>query len=268
MRRSMRVMLGFVLGTIGVIGAVVGPPRARAGAATNGRNGSPPARSSRALAPRGAAYPSTSGQGAHSPADAETVVAPADACDPVHDAGQALIEPRVRHLVADQLGVGVEELTPEVSLTDDLAADSLDLAELVVVVESEFGIAVSQRRIDGVRTYRDLVDTVFACLDEREPRRARLVPPALPARSRVVSAAWEGERSLERVEELTPYALQLIEDDATRARHGAHLDLTLPASVVADDVAAVEQTLAPLGRRGIEVRVVRDASWTAPTRES
>src|SRR5262249_55033385 len=107
MRRSMRVMLGFVLGTVGVIGTAVGSPRARAGAATTGRNGSPPARSSRALAPRGAAYPSTSGQGAHSPADAETVAARADACDPVRDAGQVAVEPRVRRLVADQLGVGV-----------------------------------------------------------------------------------------------------------------------------------------------------------------
>ena len=33
------------------------------------------------------------------------------------------VETRVRHLVAETLGVGVEELTPEVSLTDDLAAD-------------------------------------------------------------------------------------------------------------------------------------------------
>ena len=42
------------------------------------------------------------------------------------------VEPRVRRVVAEQLGVNVEELTPEVSLTDDLAADSLDLLELTL----------------------------------------------------------------------------------------------------------------------------------------
>jgi len=37
------------------------------------------------------------------------------------------VEPRLRRVVADNLGVALEDLTPEVSLTDDLAADSLDL---------------------------------------------------------------------------------------------------------------------------------------------
>ena len=41
-------------------------------------------------------------------------------------------EPRVRRVVAEHLGIGWEDLRPYVSLTDDLAADSLDLAELVV----------------------------------------------------------------------------------------------------------------------------------------
>ena len=41
---------------------------------------------------------------------------------------QAALEPRVRCLVADTLGVGIDELAPDVSLTDELAADSLDLA--------------------------------------------------------------------------------------------------------------------------------------------
>ena len=40
------------------------------------------------------------------------------------------VEPRVRRVVAEYLGVGVEELSDETSLTDDLAADSLDLVEL------------------------------------------------------------------------------------------------------------------------------------------
>ncbi len=53
-------------------------------------------------------------------------------------------EPRVRRLVAHCLGVGVGQLAPEVSLTDDLAADSLDLVELAITLEAEFGIVVPE----------------------------------------------------------------------------------------------------------------------------
>ncbi|TMA38054.1 MAG: acyl carrier protein [Deltaproteobacteria bacterium] len=87
-------------------------------------------------------------------------------------------EPRIRRLVADYLGVSADELTPEVSLTDDLAADSLDLVELALALEGEFGIEVPERMIDEVRTYGDLVETAAALtrgLETREisPARAR-----------------------------------------------------------------------------------------------
>ena len=54
------------------------------------------------------------------------------------------VEPHVRRLVVDHLGVGVEELVPEVSLRDDLAADSLDLVELALALEGRFGIGVPE----------------------------------------------------------------------------------------------------------------------------
>ena len=70
------------------------------------------------------------------------------------------VEERVRALVAEHLGVDRETLARDVSLTDDLAADSLDLLELGVVLEASFGIVVPLRTIDRVRTYGDLLDTV------------------------------------------------------------------------------------------------------------
>ena len=64
------------------------------------------------------------------------------------------MEPHVRRLVAEHLGVGVEELVSEVSLRDDLAADSLDLVELALALEGEFPIAVPERILDEVRSPR------------------------------------------------------------------------------------------------------------------
>jgi acyl carrier protein len=71
------------------------------------------------------------------------------------------VEPRVRRVVADHLGVGLEELAPDVSLIDDLAADSLDLVELAVEIERQFGIVLPEALIDEIRTYGDIVDTVL-----------------------------------------------------------------------------------------------------------
>src|SRR5213080_373229 len=68
---------------------------------------------------------------------------------------QAALEPRVRCLVADTLGVGIDELAPDVSLTDELAADSLDLAELAARLEAELGLVVPERVVAHLRTYGD-----------------------------------------------------------------------------------------------------------------
>jgi acyl carrier protein len=67
------------------------------------------------------------------------------------------VEPRVRRLVSTHLGVGLEQLVADVSLRDDLAADSLDLAELALALEGTFTIVVPDRILASVRTYHDLV---------------------------------------------------------------------------------------------------------------
>ncbi|MCD5412502.1 MAG: acyl carrier protein, partial [Dehalococcoidia bacterium] len=51
----------------------------------------------------------------------------------------ATVFERVRKIIVEQLGVEEEEVTPEASFADDLNADSLDLVELVMAFEEEFG---------------------------------------------------------------------------------------------------------------------------------
>src|SRR6266849_6709290 len=106
-------------------------------------------------------------------------------------APRAPVEPTVKRVVSLHLGVGPEELTPDVSLTDDLAADSLDLAELSCALEEELDITVPESILGEVRTYRDLVHAIqalgrrqHAAETPAEAEPAFVWVTLLPARSR------------------------------------------------------------------------------------
>lgn len=90
----------------------------------------------------------------------------------VEDGLAAVEETRIRRVVAEHLGLQTDQLSPEVSLTDDLAADSLDLVELAIELEEEFAVGLAEDSLDHVRTYGDLVDTVISAM-----RRERTLPP-------------------------------------------------------------------------------------------
>jgi acyl carrier protein len=72
-------------------------------------------------------------------------------------AAYEVVEPQIRRLVADHLGVGLDILVAHVSLRDDLAVDSLDLVDLILAIEARFMIAVPQHTLDAVHSYDDLV---------------------------------------------------------------------------------------------------------------
>ena len=99
------------------------------------------------------------------------------------------VEPRLRRVVADNLGVALEDLTPEVSLTDDLAADSLDLLELALALEEELGFTVPERVLSDVRTYGDLVRAMAMLAPERRAAEARGSGALAFFRARVIATA-------------------------------------------------------------------------------
>jgi acyl carrier protein len=69
---------------------------------------------------------------------------------------------RVNSIVGEQLGVEAADLVPEASLLDDLGADSLDVVELVMALEEEFGIEVPDDDVENIRTIRDIVEYIEA----------------------------------------------------------------------------------------------------------
>lgn len=72
----------------------------------------------------------------------------------------ASIEKRVKDIVAEQLGVDEGQVTNEASFMDDLGADSLDTVELVMALEEEFEIEISDEDAEKIQTVQDAVDYI------------------------------------------------------------------------------------------------------------
>jgi len=70
------------------------------------------------------------------------------------------IEKRVKEIIAEQLGLSVEEVANESSYVDDLGADSLDVVELVMALEEEFDIEISDDELEKIRTVQDTIDYI------------------------------------------------------------------------------------------------------------
>ncbi len=69
-------------------------------------------------------------------------------------------EDRLKKIIADQLSVNEEDITPEASFIEDLNADSLDLVELIMSLEEEFGVKISDEDAEKIRTVQDAVDYI------------------------------------------------------------------------------------------------------------
>ena len=67
------------------------------------------------------------------------------------------IEQKVKEIIVEQLSVNAEQVTPEAKFIEDLGADSLDIVELVMAFEEEFGVEVPDSDAEKLLTVGDVV---------------------------------------------------------------------------------------------------------------
>ncbi|MBM4413814.1 MAG: acyl carrier protein [Chloroflexi bacterium] len=72
------------------------------------------------------------------------------------------MEMRLKKIIAERLGVKEEEIVPSASFADDLKADSLDLVELIMALEEEFGVDIPDEAAEKILTVGDALSYVDA----------------------------------------------------------------------------------------------------------
>lgn len=73
---------------------------------------------------------------------------------------------RVIELIVVQLGVTKEKVTPDASFIEDLEADSLDIVELIMTIEEEFDIEISDEDAEKIITVKDVIEHISGVRDE------------------------------------------------------------------------------------------------------
>jgi acyl carrier protein len=68
------------------------------------------------------------------------------------------VQAKVIEIIVQQLGVDADKVTIEASFVDDLGADSLDVVELVMAFEEEFGVEIPDEAAEKIATVKDAVD--------------------------------------------------------------------------------------------------------------
>jgi acyl carrier protein len=70
------------------------------------------------------------------------------------------VEAKVKEIIVDQLGVSADEVHNEASFVEDLGADSLDLTELIMAMEEEFGIEIDDDEAQKLVKVQDAIDYI------------------------------------------------------------------------------------------------------------
>ncbi len=70
------------------------------------------------------------------------------------------MEEKIKRIIADQLGIDVNQIKPESKFVDDLGADSLDVVELIMAFEEEFDVEIPDEDAEKIQTVADVINYI------------------------------------------------------------------------------------------------------------
>ncbi|NLW22253.1 MAG: acyl carrier protein [Tissierellia bacterium] len=76
-----------------------------------------------------------------------------------------MIYDQIRRIISEQFNIDEDSITMETSFREDLNADSLDLVELIMALEDEFGLEVEDEAVEAIDTVEDAVDYISNIID-------------------------------------------------------------------------------------------------------
>jgi acyl carrier protein len=167
------------------------------------------------------------------------------------DARLREVEPTLRRIIGESLGVKSERIDGHAALVADLGIDPLDLLDVMTHVESVVGIAYPEGEIDALRTFEDLVLVTRALLSVRLAAE-QPAPAPVQGRLRIGSLG----ATLERIVTLTPYDCETLADDLALSQGSDDREITVPGGVPSAALASLDAALlsSRLGGRRTTVR--------------
>ncbi len=175
-----------------------------------------------------------------------------------------LAEARLRQLVAERLGVNAAQLGPHSNLAEDLGADEIDVLEIAVAAEEEFGLVLSDAALGGVRTYGDLWAALALLLQNLTDADAAELLASGTARVRVIRHPPDNEGGTLRATRITPRVIENLIDEVLWTKGAVGLEVTCAPDTTDRQLACIAQRLACLRNRGVQVSVQRIGPDTAP----
>ena len=70
---------------------------------------------------------------------------------------------KIKAILAEQFDVEEDKITPETNIAEDLGADSLDVVDLLMTLEDEYGVTIPDDQIDQVKTVKQVADLIEKC---------------------------------------------------------------------------------------------------------
>ncbi len=84
------------------------------------------------------------------------------------------LEGKVIDIIVEQLDVAREQCVPEASFVNDLGADSLDLMELIMAMEEQFDVSISDEELQNIVTIRNVIDFIKRAECDRDLARGAI----------------------------------------------------------------------------------------------